>query len=814
MNSLASLWTLIATGSLRASVLIAIVFVLRWALRGRVPAQCFHWLWILVAIRLLLPVAPGSATSIFNLYAPESPEPKSEAPAWIVREEAAGATAGAAFQPSEGYLPSVLDKALVEVDTKTSVLSLSQILTLVWLAGVLLQIALLGRSALRMARFIRHAKPITDPRLLRLAADCAQRLGVRCPPAILESSVVAGPALVGLWRPRLVVPYEFLDQLTDEEARFVLLHECAHLRRRDLLSMWLLAAARVIHWFNPLAWLAVRVARIDMELACDETLLRCAGAAEGAAYGETLLKLTQLIAWRRPAVPVVAIAEGKMAMRLRIEAIASFSAPTPVRIAAALAILLGTSLVFAVDESAKSVGLTKPFEVTAESELPTVGDMPEWARDWSVIHVLPPAEGSGGEIVVRTGGAETKMLENGKTSDSGPWLETLESIVIGGQRRWKATLRRGNERVELLSGVNPAPQVEIQATFIETNDTVIRRLRLNAKKGGEVGLRVLDDALRGRETNGVLTPEQGGELLAALTSAPSTNGLSGLTVLAGPRVTTKSGNRAVIEIIREFRYPTDWLRDEQKQIWVPKTFETRNTGVTLEAEPVVTPEGEIILQVTPQVVEFLGWKNVDTGKGLPKPPVKTGVGEPQANARASRLLAPMPPMGNAQNPIWRCLPVFSARKLSAGPVLQSGETLIFANLPEAEDVAPFKSPAASTRVVVLVTARVIVPPLPSPPAKIGSPPSSPAPNYIPDRAFDEFLFGAAAEKKRAVADAPPALPANLRDLLPGISAPGDMPGFIRSPYAPNAAAVDVRGLPPGTEVKCPTTGRRFIVPAR
>ena len=70
MNSLTSLWTLIATASLRAGVLIAIVLALRWALRGRVPAQCFHWLWILVAIRLLLPVAPGSASPPSSVILP------------------------------------------------------------------------------------------------------------------------------------------------------------------------------------------------------------------------------------------------------------------------------------------------------------------------------------------------------------------------------------------------------------------------------------------------------------------------------------------------------------------------------------------------------------------------------------------------------------------------------------------------------------------------------------------------------------------------------------------------------------------------
>ena len=80
-----------------------------------------------------------------------------------------------------------------------------------------------------------------------------------------------------------------------------------------------------------------------------------------------------------------------------------------------------------------------------------------------------------------------------------------------------------------------AVQVEIEAKFIETNDTTIRRLRLKAPQNGGVGLAMLDDSVRGRETSNVLTSAQANDLSSTLPSAGGTD------LLSAPRVTTKSG---------------------------------------------------------------------------------------------------------------------------------------------------------------------------------------------------------------------------------------------------------------------------------
>src|SRR5262249_26156777 len=131
--------------------------------------------------------------------------------------------------------------------------------------------------------------------------------------------------------------------------------------------------------------------------------------------------------------------------------------------------------------------------------------------------------------------------------------------------------------------------------------------------------------------SGVFTDPQFQVVIRAL------NQKKGIDLLSAPRLTTKSGQRAVIEVVREFRYPTQFdppkipesVGSTSGQIGgttsvpitptTPTGFETRNTGVTLEVEPVVGPDGVTIdLNLVPQVVEFEGFINY--GSPILSPP--------------------------------------------------------------------------------------------------------------------------------------------------------------------------------------------------
>ncbi|MEM7199064.1 MAG: M56 family metallopeptidase [Planctomycetota bacterium] len=164
-----------------------------------------------------------------------------------------------------------------------------------WLVGAacgLLALAA-GAARARSSWLIDAARPPAGVR--EAAGHAAQRLGLRRPVRVRVVHGAAGPAVVGLLRPVVVLPARLLGVAGGEgRARLehVLLHELAHVRRRDPLAAALCIAVRAPLWLHPAAWLAVRRLAAQREIGCDAAVVRALGSSH--AYRRTLLELAAL----------------------------------------------------------------------------------------------------------------------------------------------------------------------------------------------------------------------------------------------------------------------------------------------------------------------------------------------------------------------------------------------------------------------------------------------------------------------------------------------------------------------------------------
>jgi len=235
--------------SWQASVLIGLVLLAQWLLQKQLPPRWRYGLWLLVLIRLLLPVAPTTPFSIFNyanrpgLLAPKTaatpPSPaeplaSTASPAVPPAPSANGKpapTAGPSSQPN----PLEVSSGSLDDEHGSSPArrwSWPLVLSLLWLGGALFLAVRVLRFPVRLNAQLAQHETAIGPAVFDVLEQAKRLVGMRKVLPIVQSRAVKSPALMGFIRPWLLLPHGLVEGLTPQELRFVLLHELAHLKPR------------------------------------------------------------------------------------------------------------------------------------------------------------------------------------------------------------------------------------------------------------------------------------------------------------------------------------------------------------------------------------------------------------------------------------------------------------------------------------------------------------------------------------------------------------------------------------------------------
>ncbi len=324
--------------SAQAVVLIVLILLAQAFFSNWLTPRWRYALWMLVVVRLLLPVTFDSSFSIFNLIRPRPPtQAMVNLPPTLADVTSPQKTRNTGIASMDGVnpadtLPSRKPQesaaaASVNQNPKISKLTWSwwTWAVLVWLVGVaILGLRIIWQNILFYKR-LRWEPTVTNAAAWVVLEECRLLMSVRYRLVLVETSLAHSPALYGFLRLHLLLPEKTLAAFTPEELRYVFLHELAHVKRRDMLVNWFLTVLRVFHWFNPFVWLAFRRMATDRELAADALALNCLETQENKAYGKAIIKLLQNLL-RPPLVPgVVGILEDRNQMKQRMRMIAKFS---------------------------------------------------------------------------------------------------------------------------------------------------------------------------------------------------------------------------------------------------------------------------------------------------------------------------------------------------------------------------------------------------------------------------------------------------------------------------------------------------------
>ena len=476
--------------SIGAAVLIALLLAARRFARARVGGGAIYAAWLLVALRLLLPLSlpnplltkemPAPAAYPQSAILPASRTAALDAPA--VTYTASPESVTAMLPAGEGDAESSKrPKEMPGTGVARGALSLKQTLFIIYLAGML---ATAGYFAAVNARFSRRAR---RARIGLLEGEAAASYAALCrslrvrPLPVWLCDPLPGACLAGALRPYIAMPL----MVNRKDLRFVLTHELCHAKSLDPLWGLVRNVCCVLFWFHPLVWLGAHVSRLDGEIACDERVTRRLTGAERVGYADMLVRM----ALRRGAPRLGVLATGMSMNGRRMKArVCCIVQSRRVRRGAILAsALLAAAMLTMTFATAEVERAAKPDDVAAIDE-----------EAWTVVNaeVLDALGYPAAEVRVQSAACEadypaldgdwavTATAEHARFEDGtmryetpGPW--TLEVRRTNGER-YALTVNDAGEvlRFEYKPAEGEGPGEVIRTELVESIFTQ-RELRFN-----------------------------------------------------------------------------------------------------------------------------------------------------------------------------------------------------------------------------------------------------------------------------------------------------------------------------------------------
>ena len=305
-----------------SSVLIAAILLLRFLFRSTISRRAQYALWLLVALRLLIPASIGSSGWCVAAMTDKLPEREI---AENIVTVVGGDIPQLAPRVPDPSLPEAEQRELdrvywqewknevdrTKIETGGTPITVQDIQRAVWYGGMAAMALWFLAANLRFARKLRRT---------RVPLDGAES---RYPVYLCDD--ILSPCLFGLFRPAIYVTSEAARDA--DRLRYVIAHEETHARHLDPLWSLLRGVCLIVWWFDPLVWLAAHCSKVDCELACDEGVLARLGEAERVAYGETLLALIPVRRGGDPMLAATTMTAGKRQMKDRITRIAEHRRP-------------------------------------------------------------------------------------------------------------------------------------------------------------------------------------------------------------------------------------------------------------------------------------------------------------------------------------------------------------------------------------------------------------------------------------------------------------------------------------------------------
>lgn len=276
---LVKIFHIILEVSIKSSLLVGAILVAKNIFEKKIGAKSQYFLWFLLIIRLTL---PNINLKFFNMFSKINLYNTILRPSYII---------------TKSEIINWFNNGLIQQNFNfykgSSGFSLKYLLPGIWILGMLILILRLIISNIKYRHLINASKTSVGEDIKQILSEGQKRLNINVSLKAYESAFVYSPCLYGFFKPYILLPDDIKEKIDIEDLKYVIAHELAHYKRKDILIYMLIYILQIVYWFNPIIWYGLFRMKNDCEIACDALALSSFEKDEKENYGLCIIGLLE-----------------------------------------------------------------------------------------------------------------------------------------------------------------------------------------------------------------------------------------------------------------------------------------------------------------------------------------------------------------------------------------------------------------------------------------------------------------------------------------------------------------------------------------
>ncbi|QGH36760.1 BlaR1 family beta-lactam sensor/signal transducer [Gracilibacillus salitolerans] len=296
-----------------SSFVVIIILLIRKLFKNQLTSKWQYNLWFTLLIALTIPLLPTDLLDFGTKFT------------WNENQNSISPSSN----PSRENLVTESERNWMQ-DLSISVnrfdlTLLNQSITIIWITGMLVMIALVIHAWIKLQRIKKSTSIVENQEIQTLFEQCKQSLHISRKPVLVNSPLIKSPLTFGIFKTYIILPCHAEAWLSKEDLKYILLHELCHYKYKDIATNYLVVLFQILYWYNPLVWIAFREMRLDREIACDSSVLKMLDQNHYVAYGNTIIKFADQAFLQNQFAIANQLASSKKQLKKRIERIATFT---------------------------------------------------------------------------------------------------------------------------------------------------------------------------------------------------------------------------------------------------------------------------------------------------------------------------------------------------------------------------------------------------------------------------------------------------------------------------------------------------------